>query len=66
MSNYETEELKKLADECSIDLSELDSILQPIIDSCTKDSISNGKGWILNHATDEKQNDCIAHCLLLK
>ncbi|CAG0898481.1 unnamed protein product [Darwinula stevensoni] len=26
-------------------------ILQPIINSCTKDSISRGKAWILSHAT---------------
>lgn len=32
--------MTKLAQEIEIDLKELDGVLQPIIDSCTKDSIS--------------------------
>lgn len=36
-------QLEKNADELNISLKEFDSILQPIIDSCTKDSISQGK-----------------------
>lgn len=39
----QNETLQMQADENGIDLSEFDSILQPIIDSCTKDSISAGK-----------------------
>lgn len=35
--------LLKLADENKIRLAEFDAILQPIVDSCTKDSISTGK-----------------------
>lgn len=66
VSKLENETLKAKADDCDIDLENLNQILQPIIDSCTKDSISNGKGWILNHATNEAQADCIGHCLLLK
>ncbi|GBN65161.1 Calcium homeostasis endoplasmic reticulum protein [Araneus ventricosus] len=34
------EKLSKLAKENELDLKELDGVLQPIIDSCTKDSIS--------------------------
>lgn len=37
------ENVVKQAEENSIRLSEFDTILQPIIDSCTKDSISAGK-----------------------
>ena len=36
------ETFKALAEENDINLSEFDAILQPIIDSCTKDSISAG------------------------
>lgn len=66
VSKCELEELERDADDCVVDLNEFNSILQPIIDSCTKDSISNGKSWILSHATGDKLDDCIARCLLLK
>lgn len=36
-------QLEKNAEEQNISLKEFDGILQPIIDSCTKDSISQGK-----------------------
>lgn len=62
----ETEDLQKEAEACGIPLQELYAILQPIIDSCTKDSISTGKSWILQHATNKAQALCIAHCLLYK
>lgn len=39
----QNELIEMLADENDIDVMEFDSILQPIIDSCTKDSISAGK-----------------------
>lgn len=59
-------ELQNEATAANICLQELYGILQPIIDSCTKDSISNGKSWILSHATNKNQALCIAHCLLHK
>lgn len=40
----QNENVLKQAEECNIRLNEFDSILQPIIDSCTKDSISAGNG----------------------
>lgn len=58
--------IQTLAEESNINLSELDTILQPIIDSCTKDSISTGKGWILNHATTRDAGNVIALYLLKK
>lgn len=36
-------QLEMNAEELNISLKEFDNILQPIIDSCTKDSISQGK-----------------------
>lgn len=62
----ENDDLQREADASGIPLQELYTILQPIIDSCTKDSISNGKSWILQHATNKVQALCIAHCLLYK
>jgi calcium homeostasis endoplasmic reticulum protein len=34
--------IHKLAEECGLQIHEFDAILQPIIDSCTKESIANG------------------------
>lgn len=39
----QNELLMKQAEENNINLPEFDRILQPIVDSCTKDSISAGK-----------------------
>lgn len=57
--------------QCEIETSKLHvdqfyAILQPIVDNCTKDSISNGKSWILQHAAGGMQAQCVAHCLLYK
>ncbi|KAK6635653.1 hypothetical protein RUM44_000907 [Polyplax serrata] len=49
----QAESLSKRAVEHNVNLQDFDSILQPIIDSCTKDSISSGKAWILNKNTSE-------------
>lgn len=42
VSKAQAEKIQMMAEENNISLSELDSILQPIIDTCTKDSISTG------------------------
>lgn len=42
LAKAQTEHLMRCALENQINLVELDDILQPIIDSCTKDSIANG------------------------
>ncbi|XP_013136213.1 PREDICTED: calcium homeostasis endoplasmic reticulum protein isoform X2 [Papilio polytes] len=60
------ETIQIMADENNISLSELDNILQPIIESCTKDSISSGKGWILQHATSHDAGKVISQHLLRK
>uniref|UniRef100_A0A1B6L2Y7 CID domain-containing protein n=1 Tax=Graphocephala atropunctata TaxID=36148 RepID=A0A1B6L2Y7_9HEMI len=54
------------AAECHLNFTELDTVLQPIIDSCTKDSISSGKAWILQRATHKKVDNLIASYLLSK
>lgn len=66
VAKCELADLQDEAENCNIPLQELYSILQPIIDSCTKDSISNGKSWILQHTTSKQQALCVAHCLLYK
>ncbi|XP_054273893.1 calcium homeostasis endoplasmic reticulum protein-like isoform X2 [Macrosteles quadrilineatus] len=60
------EHMNAEATECSLNFAEMDAILQPIIDSCTKDSISSGKAWILQRATGKKINSVIASYLLSK
>lgn len=47
----QNENVLKQAEENNIRLSEFDAILQPIIDSCTKDSISGGENvtFVLLH-----------------
>lgn len=62
----EEDALKRQAGDLGINLAELDSILQPIIDTCTKDSISNGKAWILQRATSKPVNDLLSKYLLFK
>lgn len=61
----QVESLIKRAEENNVDLRELDNVLQPIIDSCTKDSISSGKAWILNK-TNPEAHQVIAQYLLSK
>ncbi|PSN33837.1 hypothetical protein C0J52_16837 [Blattella germanica] len=56
--------LQQAAEEAGINFTELDSVLQPIIDSCTKDSISSGKGWILQRSTSQKADQVLAQYLL--
>ncbi|XP_067935916.1 calcium homeostasis endoplasmic reticulum protein-like [Watersipora subatra] len=40
------------AHECSIDLLELNSVLTPLRNSCTKDNIQRAKSWVLINITD--------------
>lgn len=66
IAKAQLEKMKSDAANCNLSFSELDSVLQPIIDSCTKDSISSGKAWILHRATNERTNRVIAQYLLSK
>ncbi|XP_053602508.1 calcium homeostasis endoplasmic reticulum protein isoform X2 [Plodia interpunctella] len=66
VSKAQVETIQIMAEENNISLTELDAILQPIIDTCTKDSISSGKGWILQHATSFDAGKVISQHLLRK
>ncbi|XP_071799531.1 calcium homeostasis endoplasmic reticulum protein-like isoform X2 [Asterias amurensis] len=53
------EKVQMIAKDLDVDISELETRLQAIIESCTKDAIANGKQWIFSTAkTDE-------HCQLI-
>ena len=56
MEKEEGERLQK-ASYCDLDLTYLDNVLGPIMDSCTKDLIGNGKTWIL--ANSSKEENCV-------
>ncbi|XP_014210852.1 calcium homeostasis endoplasmic reticulum protein isoform X2 [Copidosoma floridanum] len=56
--------LQNNAQTTNTDLTGFDTVLQPIIDSCTKDSISAGKAWILLNSTTLESNQVIAEHLL--
>ena len=52
------------ARDTGVNLIEFDSLLMPIMDSCTKESISQGKAWILN--LPNFAQDVVANYLLFK
>ncbi|KAG8250836.1 hypothetical protein J6590_093727, partial [Homalodisca vitripennis] len=66
IAKTQKENMNAEAAECHLNFAELDAVLQPIIDSCTKDSISSGKAWILQRATHKKVDNLIASYLLSK
>ncbi|VDI67775.1 calcium homeostasis endoplasmic reticulum protein [Mytilus galloprovincialis] len=59
IEKVQEDELQELSEKCEIPLEDVGSAVQPIIDSCTKDAIQNGKVWIFQRCiTDE-------HCQLM-
>ncbi|OTF70362.1 Suppressor-of-White-Apricot domain containing protein [Euroglyphus maynei] len=58
------DELKRMCEDFNINLNEFNKILQPIIESCRKESIANGKIWIFNHCSTADQYDAVAKHLL--
>ncbi|XP_055840816.1 calcium homeostasis endoplasmic reticulum protein isoform X2 [Episyrphus balteatus] len=58
--------LEEQAADNNISLIDFDDVLQPIIDACTKDSISAGKNWILQHSSDTAKNNVVLQYLLKK
>lgn len=56
--------LQTNAHNTNTDLAAFDAVLQPIIDTCTKDSISAGKAWILQHSVSLESNQVVAEHLL--
>uniref|UniRef100_A0A8B9RMG6 Calcium homeostasis endoplasmic reticulum protein n=1 Tax=Astyanax mexicanus TaxID=7994 RepID=A0A8B9RMG6_ASTMX len=53
------QQTQKLLVETQLDMTEFDGLLQPIIDTCTKDAISAGKNWMFNNAKSPQ------HCELM-
>uniref|UniRef100_A0AAR2JT68 Calcium homeostasis endoplasmic reticulum protein n=1 Tax=Pygocentrus nattereri TaxID=42514 RepID=A0AAR2JT68_PYGNA len=53
------QQTQKLLVETQLDMTEFDGLLQPIIDTCTKDAISAGKNWMFNNAKTPQ------HCELM-
>lgn len=60
------EVLRNEANELGFSTHELDELLGPITESCTKDSISNGKHWIFTNAQSPAKNQWLARYLLWK
>uniref|UniRef100_A0A8C3ABY2 Calcium homeostasis endoplasmic reticulum protein n=1 Tax=Cyclopterus lumpus TaxID=8103 RepID=A0A8C3ABY2_CYCLU len=53
------QQTQKMLQETQLDITEFDNLLQPIIDTCTKDAISAGKNWMFNNAKTPQ------HCELM-
>ena len=60
------QELEDLSRATNISLSIYDSVLEPIIETCTKDSISNGKSWIFQNSNSKECNKLLANYLNFK
>ncbi|XP_069162329.1 calcium homeostasis endoplasmic reticulum protein isoform X2 [Procambarus clarkii] len=60
------EVLRNEASDLGFSTHELDELLGPITESCTKDSISNGKHWIFTNAQSPSKNQWLARYLLWK
>ncbi|RWS07187.1 calcium homeostasis endoplasmic reticulum protein-like protein, partial [Dinothrombium tinctorium] len=58
------EQLRKMAHDFNVNLNEFENVLQPIIETCTKDSISYGKSWIFTRCSLPVHYDIIAKYLL--
>lgn len=54
MAHAVEQQMQKLLEETQLDMSEFDNLLQPIIDTCTKDAISVrlSVGWGCCHLPD--------------
>ena len=60
--------LQLLAKDTAIDFDEMEpdkmeTVIHPMIKSCTKDSIGSGKGWIFQNAISHNNNKLVAHYL---
>ena len=60
------QELEDLSRGTNISLSIYDSVLEPIIETCTKDSISSGKSWIFQNSNSKECNKLLANYLNFK
>nr|XP_039268165.1 calcium homeostasis endoplasmic reticulum protein-like [Styela clava] len=64
IAQTEEEKLRNLASSTGIITSDFDVVLQPIINTCTKDSISAGKSWILSNSKSAQHCEVIGRHLL--
>ncbi|CRK99453.1 CLUMA_CG012573, isoform B [Clunio marinus] len=62
----QADKITQCAQENQISINELDDVLQPIIESCTKDSIANGKLWILQQTSNSAKSQIISQYILKK
>ena len=60
------EHLELLSHDTDISLSDIEDMVQPIIDSCTKETIGTGKVWIFQYATTHDRNRLLARYLAYK
>lgn len=49
-----------------LSLIELSSILEPVINGCTKDAIANGKSWIMKQTANQRKIEIITQYLLME
>jgi calcium homeostasis endoplasmic reticulum protein len=67
LKQHEEKHLMQMAQDCGVNLVEFDHLLMPIMESCTKESISQGKAWILGYAQQSNTSlDVITKFLLFK
>lgn len=59
-------DLEALSRITNVSLSIFDSVLEPIVNSCTKDSISSGKSWIFQNSNSADCNRLLANYLNFK
>ena len=58
-----TTRLEETARSCKVSLSHFNTLLTPIMETCTKDSISSGKSWMFQQGTDMETNLLLAEYL---
>ena len=58
--------LEETARSCKVSLSHFNTLLTPIMETCTKDSISSGKSWMFQQGTDLETNILLAEYLSFK
>lgn len=61
--NSRKEHLELLSHDTAVSLGEIDNVIQPIIDSCTKETIGSGKAWIFQNSATHDKNRLLAHYL---
>ncbi|CAL8107142.1 unnamed protein product [Calicophoron daubneyi] len=59
-----------ISERCSgqnMKVEQMNEVIQPLIEACTKENISKGKTWVIEHTADSKESsDLIADYLLMR